>query len=40
MIIEEIDTNYNRFGLEYLHSMILNSILDIDRENLMNRKIK
>jgi hypothetical protein len=32
MIIEEIDTNYNRFGLEYLHSMILNSILDIDRE--------
>lgn len=30
MIIEEIDTNYNRFGVDYLNAMILNSILDID----------
>ena len=32
MIIEEIDTNFNRFGVDYLDAMILNSVLDIDSD--------
>lgn len=32
MIIEEMDTNYNRFGVDYLDAIILNSILDIDSD--------
>lgn len=31
-IAKQIDLNFNRFGVEYLNAMILNSILDIDSD--------
>ena len=31
-ISKEIDTNYKRFGLDFLNALILNSILDIDSD--------
>jgi hypothetical protein len=31
-ISEQIEANYNKFGIDYLNAMILNSILDIDSE--------
>lgn len=38
-ISKEIDANYERFGLEFLNAMILNSILDIDSDESPNQMI-